>query len=69
MPNGKVKWFSPAKSFDFITPDGGAIDVFVHVSTLQYAGIPTLSEGQRVQCEIQAGRDGKTSAHKLALTE
>jgi cold shock protein len=69
MQTGKVKWYNPNKGYGFIAPDGGARDVFVHASALQQAGIVGLADGQAIEFEVQAGRDGKESAHKLRLPE
>lgn len=61
MANGTVKWFNVTKGFGFIQPDEGGSDVFVHISALQSAGIPTLNEGQRVSYELATNK-GRTSA-------
>jgi CspA family cold shock protein len=66
MPIGKVKWFDPAKGFGFIQSDGGAQDVFVHISDVQRAGLSTLNEGERVSFDIAQDR-GKTHAANLKL--
>ncbi len=69
MANGTVKWFNPTKGFGFIQPEDGSKDTFVHISALERAGLRTLSEGQKVSYEIEAGRDGKSSATNLALVD
>ncbi len=61
---GTVKWFNPAKGFGFIQPDQGGKDVFVHITTVEQAGLKTLNEGQRVSFELQENR-GKVSAVNL----
>jgi CspA family cold shock protein len=65
MPVGTVKWFNPTKGFGFIQPDGGKKDVFVHISAVQAAGMDSLQEGQRVEFQIVAGRDGRAAADNL----
>ena len=69
MTIGTVKWFNAVKGFGFIAPDGGGKDAFVHVSALERAGISGLDEGQRVDYELQPGRDGKSSAENLKIVE
>jgi len=68
MTTGTVKWFNPAKGFGFIEPDGGGEDAFVHISAVERAGLSTLQEGQKVNFEIQPGRNGKSSAENLTIS-
>jgi CspA family cold shock protein len=58
---GTVKWFNAEKGFGFIATDGGA-DVFVHYSAIQMDGFRSLEEGDRVEFETTAGRDGRSQA-------
>ena len=67
MATGTVKWFNPAKGFGFIEPDGGGDDAFVHISAVEQAGLSTLQEGQKVNFELQPGRNGKSSAENLSI--
>jgi CspA family cold shock protein len=53
MTIGTVKFFNQTKGFGFITPDDGSKDVFVHVSDVENSGLSTLSDGQKVEFEIQ----------------
>ena len=69
MATGTVKWFNPAKGFGFIEPDGGGDDAFVHISAVEQAGLSTLQEGQKVNFELQPGRNGKSSAENLTISE
>ena len=69
MTTGTVKWFNSVKGYGFISPDDGSKDAFVHISAVERAGLPGLEEGQKVQFEIQPGRDGKSSAENLSLVE
>ena len=66
MANGTVKWFNGQKGFGFIQPDNGGVDVFVHISAVERAGLRDLQEGQKVSYEIeQDRRTGKSSAVQL----
>ena len=67
MATGTVKWFNPAKGFGFIEPDDGGEDAFVHISAVEQAGLSTLQEGQKVNFELQPGRNGKSSAENLTI--
>ena len=44
MPNGTVKWFKETKGYGFIQPEGGAKDVFVHISAVEKAAFSWLKE-------------------------
>jgi cold shock protein len=66
MATGTVKWFDPQKGYGFIQPDGGAKDVFVHISAVERAGLRELREGQKVSYELtEDRRTGKSSADQL----
>ena len=67
MANGTVKWFNATKGYGFIAPEGGAKDVFVHITALERAGLRSLNDGQAVTFDIEAARDGRESAVNLAL--
>ena len=69
MTQGTVKWFNPAKGYGFISPDDGGNDSFVHISAVERAGLATLNEGQRLEYELQPGKNGKSSAENLTLAE
>ncbi len=69
MTIGTVKWFNSAKGFGFLAPEDGSKDAFVHISALERAGISSLSEGQRVEYELQSGQKGKSSAENLKLVD
>ncbi len=69
MTTGTVKWFNPAKGFGFIEPEDGSKDAFVHISAVESAGLNSLSEGQKVSYELQAGKDGKSSAENLSVID
>ncbi len=69
MPTGSVKWFNPVKGFGFIVPDDGSDDAFVHISAVERAGLTTLTDGQKVEYELQPGRNGRLAAANLQILE
>ncbi len=69
MPTGTVKWFDPARGYGFIGPDDGNVDVFVHISAVEEAGLNILTEGQKVEYEVVSKPNGKTAAGNLKLVD
>jgi CspA family cold shock protein len=69
MATGTVKWFNPTKGFGFIEPSDGSKDVFVHISAVERAGLQSLREGQKVEFEMVAGRDGRSAAENLVAQD
>ncbi|MBC7165419.1 MAG: cold-shock protein [Roseovarius sp.] len=67
MASGTVKWFNTTKGFGFIAPEGGGKDVFVHISAVERAGLTGLADNQKVNFDIESGRDGRQSASNLTL--
>ena len=68
MPQtGTVKFFNNEKGFGFIKPDGGAKDVFVHISAVEQAGMRTLREGQKVEFDIQPDQRGPKAVNLRAV--
>jgi cold-shock-like DNA binding protein len=41
MAIGIVRWFDSQKGHGYIQPQGGGRDVFVHISSIAHAGLPT----------------------------
>jgi CspA family cold shock protein len=54
---GTVKWFNDAKGYGFISQETGE-DVFVHYTAIQADGFRSLTEGERVEFEVQRGPKG-----------
>ena len=59
MVTGTVKWFRLIKGLSFITLDESGPDAFVHIPGIGRTGLTTLQEGQRVNFDLQSGRNGK----------
>ena len=69
MTIGTVKFFNHDRGYGFIAPEDGSKDAFVHISAMERAGISSLSERQKVEYELQPGRDGKSAAQNLKLVD
>jgi len=68
MQTGIVKFFNATKGYGFIQPDAGGNDVFVHITALERAGLPALSEGQRVSFDVETdSRSGKLAVSNIAI--
>ena len=66
MPTGTVKFFNHSRGFGFFEPEDGGKDVFVHITAVEKAGIPSLDEGDKVEFEVQQDeRSGKSAAGDL----
>jgi CspA family cold shock protein len=63
---GRVKWFSDAKGYGFISQEGGP-DVFVHHSNIIGEGFRTLEEDQEVEFEIVEGKKGPQAQNVVKL--
>jgi CspA family cold shock protein len=57
METGTVKWFNNSKGYGFISREEGE-DVFVHFNAIEGSGYRTLSEGDKVQFEVEQGAKG-----------
>jgi CspA family cold shock protein len=69
MATGTVKWFNANKGYGFIEPDGGGPDTFVHISAVEQSGLSGLADGQKVQYDVEPGRNGKSAAANLVLVD
>jgi CspA family cold shock protein len=58
---GTVKSFNAKRAYGFIVRDDGGKDVYFHASTLERAGLRSLSKGQRVIVDVAEWRQGPRS--------
>ena len=69
MPIGTVKFFNADKGYGFIQPDDGSADSFVHITAVQSAGMSSLDKDQRLNYDVEMGRNGKESAINLSSAD
>jgi len=65
MSTGTVKWFNSTKGYGFIQPEDGSADVFVHITSIERAGMKGLMEGQNISFDLERGKTGKMAAVNL----
>lgn len=55
----RLKWFNNPKGFGFVCPvDEETLDAFLHITTLQKAGVSAVGEGASLICVIERGPKG-----------
>ena len=73
-----VRWTGPSVaqldepvtlSVALTEPDDGSPDSFVHITAVQAAGMQTLDKEQRLNYEVEQGRNGKESAVNLSAAD
>ena len=60
---GVIKRIQSEKGFGFITPDGGAKDVFFHSSSLVDVSFDQLREGDKVTFDTEESDKGPRAAN------
>lgn len=63
---GTVKWFSDKKGFGFIETSENN-DVFIHHSSIQMKGFRTLSEGDKVQFDVEENERGPVARNVIKI--
>jgi cold shock protein len=67
--SGTVKFFNGERGYGFIKPDDGGRDVFVHITAVERAGLKSLTEGQRINFDVEPDKKGKgPKAVNLVIT-
>ena len=66
LDQGKIKWFNSKKGFGFIEQETGD-DVFVHFSAIEMAGFKTLSEGEKVEFEVEENDKGLSAKRVIKV--
>lgn len=65
----RVKWFNIPKGFGFAVPEDTDIDAFLHITTLQRAGIRSIGEGALVECVLEDGPKGAQVREVVRILE
>lgn len=64
-----LKWFNGTKGFGFVVPEDDSFDAFLHITTLQKAGLHALGEGAVLKCTLFDGPKGKQVKEVIEVLE
>lgn len=64
-----LKWFNGTKGFGFVVPEDGSYDAFLHITTLQQAGIHSIGEGAVLICRVFSGPKGRQVKEVIEIVE
>jgi CspA family cold shock protein len=64
-----VKWFNPEKGYGFVAMSDGSGDVFLHVNTLQAAGVQTVNPGATLRIRVGQGQKGRQVDQVVSVDE
>ena len=64
-----VKWFNAEKGYGFVALSDGSGDVFLHINTLQAAGVQTVSPGATLRIRVGQGQKGKQVDQVVSVDE
>ncbi len=64
-----LKWFNGTKGFGFLVPEDESFDAFLHITTLQEAGMHFLGEGAVLMCTVYDGPKGKQIKDVIEVLE
>ena len=64
-----MKWFNGEKGYGFVAMTDGSGDVFLHVNTLQAAGVQTVSPGATLKVRVGQGQKGRQVDQVMAVDE
>lgn len=64
---GKIKWFSSAKGYGFVTPDDFSKECFLHYSNIVSEGFKEVSEGDAVSFDVELTQKGRKATNLRKL--
>lgn len=64
-----VKWFNPDKGFGFVELADGSGDAFLHVNTIQAAGVDSVAPGTKLSVQVSQGAKGPQVSSVLEVGE
>lgn len=64
-----VKWFNAEKGYGFVALSDGSGDVFLHVNTLQAAGVQSVNPGATLRIRVGQGQKGKQVDQVVSVDE